>query len=145
MANINNAMYISGNVCQHGIYTFVSTSYTAGNNYIHFKTNCLGASYMMTKIEALGHNYAANANVRCAWSWYTYTYLTSTGANSIYSGLTAENGIYLSSDNYVCFRGYTASPGDICFTLNVTQANPVGSSVVSILAASKNSTSGNYY
>ena len=135
-------MNISGVVCQYGIYTFFSTS--NANNYYHFKTNCTLSTYIMTKIEALGNNYAMGKNIRCAWTWYTYSHLASETSQSIYAGLTAQNP-YMSSDGYVCFKGYTASPGDISFTFNVTQANPTGTAAVSITAASQNSTSGSYY
>lgn len=144
MANIQGQLSIGSGYQRLGFYNFSTTS--AAGSYFHFKTSAQLSTYIMTRIEAIGINYADQYPIRCSWVWYTYTYLTSTGVGNIYSGLTAQDGIYMSSDGYVCFRGYAASNNDIAFTLNATHANPAGTGYnISILAASQNSTSGNYY
>lgn len=144
MANIQGQLTIASGYQRLGFYSFSTTG--AAGAYFHFKTSARLAEYAMSRVEAIGINYALAYPIRCSWVWYTYTYLTNTGVGNIYSGLTAENGIYMSSDGYVCFRGYAANNNDVAFTLNATHANPAGATYnLSILAASQNSTSGNYY
>lgn len=144
MANFQGQLSIGSQFQRLGFYNFSNT--TGAGAYYHFKTNARLAQYVMTRVEAIGINYAAQYPIRCCWVWYTYDYLTNTGVGNIYSGLTAENGIYMSSDGYVCFRGYTSVNNDVAFTLNATHANPAGPGYnITILAASQNSTSGAYY
>ena len=143
MANISGQLSIASGYQRLGFYSLSSTS--AAGAYFHFKTNIQLSTYIMTRVEAIGINYAAGYPIRCCWVWYSYSSLTSVGTADMYSGLNA-NGVYVSSDNYVCFRAYTASNNDVSFTLNATHANPTGAGFnISILAASQNSTSGSYY
>ena len=144
--NINNTLnyYSSGTkLVTYNQYTWATTS--GVGTYIHFKTDIGLSTYVMTRVEAVGINYANAAPIRCSWSWYTYSYLTNIGLQDIYTGLNA-NGVYMSSDGYVCFRGYASSLGDSSLMLNMIHVNPTGyGTTVSITAANQNSTSGNYY
>ena len=143
MANFQGQLSIGSGYQRLGFYSFSNTS--PAGSYFHFKSSAQLSTYIMTKVEAVGINYADAYPIRCSWVWYTYSYLANQNYQTIYSGLTA-NGVYVSSDNYVCFRGYAASNNDIAFTLNAVHANPTGAGYsISILAASQNSTSGNYY
>lgn len=151
MANFNNRVHIysSGNyggasgLTTLGFYNFGATSYTGA--YYHFKTNLTLNTYVMSRVEAIGHAYAMGAPIRCAWVWYSYVYLTSVGGYNIYTGMTASN-VYMSSDGYICFTGYISSPGDVSFTLNCTHACPTGHSYpLEITAVNQNSISGAYY
>jgi len=95
----------------HNVIRTLHKAFTSDSSvtYIHFKTNVPIASYIMTMIEAVGYNYGMQAPIRCAWGFYTYgTYIvTQSVRTSAYGGMTAH-GIYASSDNYVCIRGYTS-------------------------------------
>jgi hypothetical protein len=56
------------------------------------------------------------------------------------------DGMYKSSDNYVCIRAYSGGMYYLGFTLNVYACRlDTTHQNVTILAASQNSTSGNYY
>lgn len=125
-------------------YVWVTTSYSG--NYIHFKTNVTLNTYIMTRVEAIGVNYAVSAPIRSAWCWYSYSYLIDGGSQNIYTGLQAS-GVYMSSDGYICFRGsHGSSLGDAFFMLSVVHANPTGYGAdILITAANQNSVSGNYY
>jgi hypothetical protein len=126
-----------------GFYNFGATSYSGA--YYHFKTNLTLNTFVMSRVEAIGHAYAKAAPIRCAWVWYTFSYLTSVGLSNIYTGMDAQN-VYMSADGYVCFTGYISSPGDVSFTLNCVHANPTGHSYpLEITAVNQNSVSGNYY
>lgn len=144
--NINNTLnyYSSGTkLVTYNQYTWATTS--GAGTYIHFKTDIGLYTYVMTRVEAVGINYANAAPIRCVWGWYTYNYLIDRGLENIYSGLTAH-GIYMSSDGYVVFRGYASSLGDSSLMLNMVHANPAGyGATVNITAANQNNTSGNYY
>jgi hypothetical protein len=143
MANFQGQLAINDAGQRLGFYTWSNTS--GAGSYLHFKTNLTLSTYVMSRVEAVGISYANAYPIRCAWTWYTYTYLTNTSVQSIYSGLTAD-GVYMSSDGYVCFRGYAANNNDMSFTLNATHVNPTGYGYnLTISAASQNSTSGNYY
>lgn len=144
MANIQGQLSIGSGYQRLGFYSFSNTS--PAGAYFHFKSSARLSEFVMTRVEAVGINYADQYPIRCSWVWYTFSHLTNMGVGNIYSGLTAQNGIYMSSDGYVCFRGYTPANNDVAFTLNATHANPTGAGYnISILAASQNSTSGNYY
>lgn len=146
MANINTnlRLYSQGSSIQNlGFYNFGTTSYSG--SYYHFKTNDRLELYNMIRVEAVGSNYSQSAPIRCAWVWYTYTYLANVGLQNIYTGLEA-NGVYMSSDGYVCFRSYTPNAGDVSFSLNLLTANPNGVNFnLQITAVNQNSTSGNHY
>ena len=134
----------SAGLSTYNRYTWATTSYSG--NYVHFKTNQQLSTYIMTRVEAVGINYAAGSPIRCAWTWYTYSYLVSHSSATLYSGLTAD-GQYMSTDGYVVFRGYNASSiGDTSLTLNIICANPTGYGAnVQITAVNQNSNTGNYY
>lgn len=136
--------YSSGNkLVTYGLYTWATTS--GAGTYVHFKTDVQLSTYIMTRVEAVGINYANAAPIRCVWGWYTYSYLIDRGSENIYSGLSA-NGIYMSSDGYVVFRGYASSLGDSSLVLNMMNVNPTGyGATINITAVNQNSTSGNYY
>jgi hypothetical protein len=145
MANFQGQLSIASGYQRHGIYTW--TNGGGAGAYFHFKTNAALSTYIMSRVEAIGVNYAAAYPIRCAWVWYSAYYLANAASESVYSGLTA-NGVYLSSDNYVCFRAYASVNNDVSFILNAIHANPSGVGPgynLAITAASQNSTSGNYY
>lgn len=149
MANFNNNLYVgydqvNPGLLKYNMYTY-SNTYSGSNGYIHFKTSVPLSTYVMTRVEAIGHNYGTSSIIRCAWNWYTYSYLAGYGVQNFYSGMTANN-TYVSGDGYVCFSGYLANYGDVFFTLNASHTNPTGNGYdLSIQAVSLNSTSGAYY
>lgn len=115
--------------------------------YLHFKTNVPIASYIMTVIEAVGYNYGMTAPVRCAWGFYTYgTYIVSASVRDIYTGMSA-NGMYGSSDGYVCVRGYSSGGSYFNgFILNGYQTGGNGRGYdLQITAASYGTNSGNAF
>ena len=144
--NINTKLnyYWSGSkMVIYNQYTWGNSSH--GYSYVHFKTDIGLYTYVMTRVEAVGINYAIGAPIRCVWGWYTYNYLIDRGSESAYSGLSA-NGVYMSSDGYVVFRGYASNMGDSSLMLNMVHANPAGyGATVNITAVNLNNTSGNYY
>ena len=116
--------------------------------YLHFKTNVPIASYIMTMIEAVGYNYGMSAPIRCAWGFYTYgSYIYSSSVrNTGYTGLSA-NGVYASTDGYVCIRGYSSGGSYFNgFILNgyQTAGNGRGFDIL-ITAASYGTNSGNAF
>jgi hypothetical protein len=114
--------------------------------YIHFKTNVPNVSYIMTMIEAVGFNYGMSLPIRCAWGFYSYNYLISSVRDTGYTGLSA-NGVYISSDNYICIRGY-ASGGSYYngFILNGYQVAGAGRGhALQITASSYGTNSGNAF
>lgn len=137
---------------QRRIYTFNTTS--GSPQYIHFKTNIGGASgYAMYMMEAVGYNYGLALPIRCAWGFYLYSpvstyatgYLTQIGLKNQYGGLNAD-GVYMSSDFYVCIRAYAASNYYNGFTLNAYATRTDATSQnVTILSVIQTSNSGNYY
>jgi hypothetical protein len=144
----NNNAYFQ----QRRIYTYNTTS--GSPLYIHFKTNIGGASnYAMYMIEAVGYNYGLASPIRCAWGFYLYSpagaYATGSiiriGLKNQYGGLNAD-GVYLSSDYYVCIRAYAASNYYNGFTLNAyATRTDVQSQNVTIQSVIQTSNSGNYY
>lgn len=137
--------YSGHNLAQYNKYTWYNSSH--GYSYVHFKTNQTLDTYIMSRVEAVGINYATGQCIRCAWVWYAYTspQLISIGLESVYPGLTAH-GVYLSSDGYVVFRGYASGLGDTTLTLNMVHANPTGYGYnLQITAVNMNNTSGNHY
>jgi hypothetical protein len=111
------------------------------------KTNIYAPSQdSMWMFEAVGYAYGGAAPIRCGWGIYCYQgNLYQSGVANIYGGMSAD-GMYVSSDGYICIRGYSAGMYYLGFTLNAyacrldaTQQN------VTITASSQNSTSGNYY
>ena len=130
---------------QRGIFNFNTTS--GSPSYIHMKTNIYGpGNDGMYMLEAVGYNYGAAAPVRCAWGLYCYqNTLYQTGVANIYGGMNAD-GIYISSDNYICIRAYAGGNYFNGFTINAYACRlDTQHTNVSITAASQNGTSGNYY
>jgi hypothetical protein len=130
---------------QLNIYGFATTNGDGGVPYIHFKTNVSASTEKIFAIEAVGYNYGWTLAVRCVQSLYTTGggSVVSKGSNYSADGLYPD-GVYKSSDNYACVRFYKPSHYYNGFILNAYTAYYYGTSV-SILAASQNGTSGNYY
>lgn len=128
---------------KYGIYTFNTTSDTP--LYVHFKTNVPTNSEKIGTIEAIGYNFGSAQPIRCAWGFYVYSSgVASRGLETFTgSGLTA-NGIYKSSDNYLCIRGSSSTMYYIGFILNA-YIHSTYNFDISITAANQNSNSGNYY
>ena len=145
MANIQGQLSILSGYQRHGIYGWVNSSGVGA--YFHFKTSAALSTYIMSRVEAVGINYANAYPIRCTWVWYSASFLANASTQTMYSGLSAD-GVYVSSDNYVCFRAYASVNNDVSFILNAIHANPSGVGPgynLAITAASQNSTSGNYY
>lgn len=126
----------------------IGTFYTGEGSpsYIHFKTNLGGGIDTMYMIEAVGFNYGVAKAVRCAWGFqWSYGVVRNIGLQNAYPGMNA-NGVYVSSDGYLCIRAYAAGHYYNGFMLNAyaTRTDQTHYNV-SITAASQNSNSGNYY
>ena len=127
---------------KYGIYTFNTTD--SSLTWLHFKTNIPTNTEAIGMFEAQGYMYSGGYPVRCSWGFYVYNGgvshrgLESTSGN----GLTPD-GIYKSSDNYLCLRA-TGNTYFVGFVLNV-HMNLHYYDDVSITAANQNNTSGNYY
>lgn len=135
----------SGYMSQYQIYH--QRLYTDnGNLYYHFKTN-MTMTNIMFMIEAIGYAYAVGTPIRCCWTGYAYSPTNDIyrySGHTAYTGLT-PNGVYKSSDGYVCLRaqGYDYYVG---FVFNSYMVAPGGYGMdVQITASAFNSTSGNYY
>jgi hypothetical protein len=126
-------------------YNFYEHRFYGGDTYIHYKTNIATGTYIMGMVEAVGYAYGANAPIRAAWVFYAYsTYIANPGTQNFYGGLSA-NGVYLSSDNYVCLRALV-SPYFSGWSFNSYCLNPAGlGTAISFQAVSQNTNSGNYY
>jgi hypothetical protein len=145
MANLTAPTFIESGMQQYGVFQFSNAS-SGGGSYIHMETSIpQPSSNVMMMLEAVGYNYGASANVRCAWNFYSYDYAIGNVNNSNYTGLQAD-GVYFTSAGYVAIRAYTASPYYLGFTLNAypTAGNGTQASI-SIRRVSQNSTSGAYY
>lgn len=148
MANLNAPLniykYQSWYLQQRSIYNFNTTG--GSPSYIHFKTNIWYDEDAMYMIEAVGYNYGAASPIRCAWGFYMYGgSLYQSGVANIYGGMNAD-GMYVSSDNRICIRAYAGGHYYSGFTLNAYACRlDTTHHQVQILAASQNSTSGNYY
>lgn len=134
-----------GYAVHRSIYKAFTTDGSA--TYLHFKTNVPIASYIMTMIEAVGYNYGMSLPVRCSWAFYTYgSYIYNNSLRDTYTGMSA-NGVYGSSDGFVCIRGY-ASGGSYFngFILNgyQTAGNGRGFDIL-ITAASYGTNSGSAF
>lgn len=137
--------YNSWYLQQRGIFNFNTGS--TSPTYVHMKTNIYAPSQdSMWMFEAVGYNYNAAAPIRCSWGIYCYQGgLYQSGVANIYSGMSAD-GMYVSSDGYITIRAFSGGLYYIGFTLNVYACRlDVTQQNVSILAASQNSTTGNYY
>ena len=140
---VGNGASSSWWMTQLNIYSFSTTSSTP--LYFHFKTNVSTYTEKIAALEAVGYNYGQTLAVRCFQAFYTTAGGGTTSKGSNYSGDGLfPDGVYSSSDNYACVRFYTSSAYYLGFILNAYTSYNYGQSV-SILAASQNSTSGNYY
>jgi len=148
MANLSTPVSIYPNsswyLQQRNIYWF-NTSISSPS-YIHFKTNLGSGIDTMYMIEAVGYNYGAASPVRCAWGFqWSYGVVRNVGAQNEYSGMSAD-GVYASSDGYLCFRAYASNHYYNGFILNAyATRTDTTHYAVSITAVNQNSTSGNYY
>jgi hypothetical protein len=125
-------------------YDFYQHRFYGGDTYFHYKTNIALATYIMVMIEAIGYAYGANQSIRASWVFYSYSYLANPGTSTVYGGLTAD-GVYASSDSYVCIRA-NAAPYFSGWSFNSYCLNPTGYNfAVSFTAVSQNTNSGNYY
>jgi len=140
MAQLLQNTYNSG--AQYGFY-HQSAAFDFSPTYWHYKTNIALSTYVMVMIEAIGYNYGSNSPIRCAWNFYSYSYLASASTQNMYSGLSAD-GVYVSSDNYVCIRA-TGGSYFSGWVFNATTLAAGSGTVVSFTAASRNSNTGNYY
>jgi hypothetical protein len=141
MANLTPSTRISGVGVK---YDFFQHRFYGGDNYFHYKTNIALSTYVMVMIEAIGYAYGANQSIRSSWVFYSYSYLASAGTANVYSGLSAD-GVYVSSDGYVCIRANCASYfSGWCF--NAYTVCPAGFNAdVTFTAVVQTSNSGNYY
>ena len=149
MANLNAPLriypYNSWHLQQRSIYNFMTTS--GSPSYVHLKTNIYAPSQdSMWMFEAVGYNYGAAAPIRCSWGIYCYQgTLYQTGVANIYGGMNAD-GMYKSSDGYICIRGYAGGMYYLGFTLNAYACRlDATHQNVSILSAVQTDNSGNYY
>lgn len=144
-APLNIYKYQNWYLQQRGIYNFNTTN--GSLTYIHMKTNIYAPSQdSMWMIEAVGYAYGGAAPIRCSWGFYVYNNtIYQSGVANIYGGMSAS-GIYKSSDNYVCIRAYSSGMYFLGFTLNVYACRlDTTHQQVTVLAASQNDNSGNYY
>jgi hypothetical protein len=126
---------------QRGIGNFFTTD---SYNYVHIKTSIGQQTYIMPMIELIGFSYGTAAPIRMAFVIYTYTYLISNWENA-YGGLVG-NGVYISSDGYICLRLYTGSTYFIGFSMDAYSVAGNGAQVeIGILAMTANNNSGNAY
>ena len=140
MANISGNSRIAPGV-YHDIYQH---RFYGGDNYFHYKTNIALSTYIMVMIEAIGYAYGANQSIRSSWVFYSYSHLSNPATANVYSGMNAD-GVYVSSDNYVCIRAYCPSYFS-GWTFNAYTLNPTGyNTQVQFTAVVQTSNSGNYY
>jgi hypothetical protein len=125
-------------------FYYQAAQYGFSPTYWHYKTNIALSTYIMFMIEAVGDSYGSGTPIRCSWVGYSYSYLANPGTQNFYTGLSAD-GVYVSTDNYICIRAtgasYFSGWGFNAYTLNPTGYN----FQVAFTAASNNSTTGNYY
>lgn len=127
---------------QRGIGSFWDGSW--GYQYVHIKTNIAQQTYIMPMIELIGYNYIQAQPIRMAFVIYTYAYLISNWQNG-YNGVQG-NGVYISSDGYVCLRVYSSNLYYVGFSMDAYSVAGAGAQVeIGILAMSANNTAGNFY
>lgn len=149
MATLNAPLriypYNSWYLQQRGIFNFNTTS--GSPSYVHMKTDIYApGNDSMWMLEAVGYAYGGAAPIRCGWGLYVYSNnLYQTGVANIYGGMSAD-GMYLSSDRYVCIRAQSGGMYFLGFTLNVYAVRlDTTHQNVSISAAVQSDNSGNYY
>jgi len=134
----------SGYVISHNIYSFNTTG--GSPLYLHFKTNVLTTAEKIFMIEAEGFNYGLGLPILCAWGIYTTgSGVSSKGLHTPSSTGLSADGIYKSSDNYACIRGYAGSHYYTGFVLHAYSSVPFAPAPITILAAAQSDNSGNYY
>jgi hypothetical protein len=136
--------YSSWYLQQRKFYNFFTGS--GSPNYLHFKTNLYNNIDTMYLIEAVGYNYGNAYAIRCGWGFqWSYGVARNIGLQNGYPGMSAD-GVYASSDGYLCIRAYSGSHYYNGFMLNAYATRTDQTHyAVTITASSQNSTSGNYY
>jgi hypothetical protein len=129
---------------QKNIYSFFTGS--GSPNYIHFKTNLGAGIDTMYMIEAIGYNYGNAYAIRCGWGFqWSYGVARNIGLQNGYPGMSAD-GVYASSDGYLCIRAYASGHYYNGFMLNAYATRTDQTHyAVTITASSQNTTTGNYY
>lgn len=141
MANLLSNTRVGGNI-QYGFYT-QAAAFDFSPTYWHYKTNIALSTYVMGMVEAIGYNYGSGNAIRCAWTFYSYAYLANPSTQTYYPGLSAD-GVYVSSDGYICLRA-TGASYFAGWTFNATTLAAGSGTQISFTAVSRNSTTGNYY
>lgn len=136
--------YSSFYLQQRNFYNFFTGS--SSPSYLHFKTNLGNNIDTLYMIEAVGYNYGNAYAIRCGWGFqWSYGVVRNVGLQNGYSGMNAD-GVYASSDGYLCIRAYAGGHYYNGFMLNAYATRTDQTHYqVSIQAGSQNSTSGNYY
>jgi hypothetical protein len=148
MAVLQSPIRIYPNSSWHLQQRKIATFFTADGSplYIHFKTSLGQGIDTMYMIEAVGYNYGNAYAIRCAWGFqWSYGVVRNVGLQNGYPGMNAD-GVYASSDGYLCIRAYSGGHYFNGFMLNAyaTRTDQTHYNI-SILAASQNSNSGNFY
>lgn len=136
--------YSSFYLQQRNFYNFFTGS--GSPSYLHFKTNLGNNIDTLYMIEAVGYNYGNAYAIRCGWGFqWSYGVVRNVGLQNGYSGMNAD-GVYASSDGYLCIRAYAGGHYYNGFMLNAYATRTDQTHYqVSVTASSQNSTSGNYY
>lgn len=119
------------------------------SKYFHFKTNQRGSFNTIVTIEGVGYNYGTSRPIKCMWSFYAWnnTIYNKGMSNDAETGVTAD-GMYLSSDGFMCIRAY-ASYHYVCgMMLNAYTSGGMAHNYtdeVAITAHAVNDNSGNHY
>lgn len=138
---LNSPLSIGPGYQQRGIANFWDGNFYT---YVHIKTSIPQQSYIMPMIELIGFNYGTAAPIRMAFVIYTYSYLISNWQNA-YSGVVG-NGVYISSDGYICLRVYSGSMYFVGFSIDAYSVAGNGAQYeVGVLAMTANNNSGNAY
>jgi len=142
MANLLQNTLVNTGV-QYGFY-HQSAAFDFSPTYWHYKTNIALSTYVMGMVEAIGYSYGNDACIRCAWTFYSYSYLANPSTQNYYGSSISADGVYVSSDNYICLRA-TGGSYFSGWIFNATTLAAGNGTQISFTAASRNSTSGNYY
>lgn len=138
---LNSPLSIGPGYQQRGIANFWDGNFYS---YVHIKTSIPQQSYIMPMIELIGYNYGTAAPIRMAFVIYTYSYLISNWENA-YSGVVG-NGVYISSDGYVCLRVAAGSMYYVGFSMDAYSVAGNGAQVdIGVLAMTANNNAGNAY
>lgn len=139
---LNSPLSIGPGYQQRGIANFWDGGW--GLQYVHIKTTIPQQSYIMPMIELIGYNYITAQPIRMAFVIYTYDYLISNWENA-YSGVVG-NGVYISSDGYVCLRVYAGNLYYVGFSMDAYSVAGNGAQVdIGVLAMTANNNAGNAY